>query len=432
MVRYLQRNKTTRRRKISFKDPFTSAAPFQPAQKVFVAPMVREGVTSIENAERSRMAKRLAQMGNAGILKQMKTLGVIPDDYGVDMSAFTGDSVSLPSGVTSIAQVEKQQNALRQIDRFNAGILDQKSKETQALLEIAKKKKESEGRKKIIQYLAESDELDEVPLEFREEVEKYYGENKDKELKNKVLKKRLDRKKKEEEEAQRKLDAQLYWERPRTFVQPVQRESTTYTTYKPISDTQLTRNDEVLLERMIQDAYQNWLLQNPNLGDLGFLFGDNEEYYQTFLNEWNPPPEVKQLMYKLGRTSLTGHGWRAPRLHKLIAPVKPFNIGDSPEKIVEDQKQQLDERRKKYKEEQHFQRGSEPPKNMVERAFPKLAAPIEVPPEFRDTFSQALQTKFNNTDTIADFLNRKHKLHLDPLKRKRKHGRRFSVYDIIA
>ena len=51
MVRYLQRkrNTTARRRKISFKDPFTSAAPFQPAQKVFVAPMVREGVTSIEN-----------------------------------------------------------------------------------------------------------------------------------------------------------------------------------------------------------------------------------------------------------------------------------------------------------------------------------------------------------------------------------------------
>ena len=68
-------------------------------------------------------------------------------------------------------------------------------------------------------------------------------------------------------------------------------------------------------------------------------------------------------------------GWRAPRLHRLVRPYRPFMLTETPEEIVDEEKHDLDERRAMYKDQQLFQRGLAPPKDMVDRAMPKTAKP---------------------------------------------------------
>ena len=73
----------------------------------------------------------------------------------------------------------------------------------------------------------------------------------------------------------------------------------------------------------------------------------------------------------------TGYlGWRAPRLHRLVRPYKPFMLTETPEEIIDEEKHELDDRRAKYKDYQLFQRGLAPPKDMVDRAMPKTAKPL--------------------------------------------------------
>lgn len=69
-------------------------------------------------------------------------------------------------------------------------------------------------------------------------------------------------------------------------------------------------------------------------------------------------------------------GWRAPRLHKLVRPYKPFMLTETPEDIIEGEKHDLDDRRAMYKDQQLLQRGLTPPKDMVDRAMPKTAKPF--------------------------------------------------------
>ena len=65
-------------------------------------------------------------------------------------------------------------------------------------MDIAKKRKQTEYRKKIIQWLAETDELDEVPAEFAEEVAAYYTKNGGETEKQRVAGLRRARKEREE------------------------------------------------------------------------------------------------------------------------------------------------------------------------------------------------------------------------------------------
>ena len=71
-----------------------------------------------------------------------------------------------------------------------------------------------------------------------------------------------------------------------------------------------------------------------------------------------------------------GSGWRAPRLHNLVRPLKKFNMGETPEQIVGEQKDALDERRSNFKDQAMFQRGVYPSKDEIESAFPKTVEPF--------------------------------------------------------
>lgn len=301
---------------IFFRNPYRSIGVTQRASHVMVGPMRREGITSLENEERARYSRHMAQLANAGMLKKMQESGVIPDDMGVDMSDFSSNIAALPEGVANLNDMEKESDIARQIERYNAGILDEEHRKQKALMRLAKKRKQSEYTQKVIQWLAETDELDEVPREFAEEVEKYYHDNGGDDKKAEVQRRRKARRDREEEKERDLLFKQTYWQsNPMSAVlQPRMGTSTRFTT--------------------------NTGLINP---------------YES---------------------NAMGGGWRAPRLHKLVRPLKRFEIKETPDKIVEEQKQALDDRRTLYKDEQTEQRGVAPPKDMVERAMPKLAEPI--------------------------------------------------------
>lgn len=335
----------TTRRPLFQRNPFRSIGVKQRSTNIFVGPLKREGITSLENEERARYGKRLAQLSNAGMLKQMKDLGIIPDDMGVDMSQFTGNVAALPSGITNLEDVQREGDVARQIEQFNAGILNQEHREQKILMDIAKKRKQSEYRQKIIQWLAETDELDEVPAEFAEEVATYYTNHAGR--REEVAQRRRVRKQREEEEERTKLMRKGYWQSS-PFSSIVQRplSSTRYTTNTGLQ-RQITRDPNATEEEKIAH----------NLHELPF-FGE-DVMGEDVMGE-----------------GVIESGWRAPRLHKLIRPLKRFEIEEEPDKIIEDQQQALDDRRSMYKDEQTRQRGTTPPKDMVERAMPKLAEPF--------------------------------------------------------
>ena len=342
---YTVKTLKTTRRPLFQRNPFRSIGVKQRATNIFVGPLKREGVTSIENEERARQGKRLAQLSNAGMVKQMKDLGIIPDDMGVDMSQFTGNIAALPSGITNLDDVQREADVARQIEQFNAGIYNQEHREQKALLDIAKKRKQSEYRQKIIQWIAETDELDEVPTEFAEEVAAYYKQHGNKDA---VAQKRQERKKNEEEKLKKELLRKGYWQSSSPFSSIVQR---------PSSSTRYTTNTGLLQKTM----------RDPNATEEERAERAEEErrnFFSSLLGEFYEGNGV------------INSGWRAPRLHKLIRPLKRFEIEEEPDKIIEDQQQALDDRRSMYKDEQTRQRGTTPPKDMVERAMPKLAEPF--------------------------------------------------------
>jgi hypothetical protein len=337
---YTVKTLKTTRKPLFQRNPFRSIGVKQRSTNIFVGPLKREGITSIENEERVRQGKHLAQLSNAGMVKQMKELGIIPDDMGVDMSQFTGNVAALPSGITNLEDVQREADVAHQIEQFNAGILNQEHREQKALMDIAKKRKQSEYRQKIIQWLAETDELDEVPAEFAEEVAAYYAKNAG--MKERVAEKRKKRKEKEEREETKKLRQKSYWQTssaPFSSIIPSAPSSTRYTT------------NTGLLQHTTRD---------PTPTD--------EDRWEAFLKELDEGAAEGN--------GFINSGWRAPRLHKLVRPLKRFEIEEEPDKIIEDQQQALDDRRSMYKDEQTRQRGTAPPKDMVERAMPKLAEPF--------------------------------------------------------
>lgn len=344
---YTVKTLRTTRKPLFQRNPFRSIGVKQRATNIFVGPLKREGITSVENEERARQGKRLAQLSNAGMVKQMRNLGIIPDDMGVDMSDFTGNIAALPSGITSLENVQREGDIAHQIEQFNAGILNQEHREQKALMEIAKKRKASEYRQKIIQWLAETDELDEVPAEFAEEVAAYYNTHRG--VKERVERSRKARKEKEEAEERKKLMQKGYWQSSSPFSSIIQR---------PLSSTRYTTNTG-LIQKITRD---------PNLTDEERRIAEAERRIASY----EDMPDLSDFF----GDGIINSGWRAPRLHKLIRPLKRFEIEEEPDKIIEDQQQALDDRRSMYKDEQTRQRGTTPPKDMIERAMPKLAEPF--------------------------------------------------------
>ena len=69
-----------------------------------------------------------------------------------------------------------------------------------------------------------------------------------------------------------------------------------------------------------------------------------------------------------------------PRISHLVRPLHSLddNLARTPAQIEEKRKQDLEDRQRLFKEYQIFQRGIEPPKEMVKRAMPETATPMQV------------------------------------------------------
>lgn len=562
--------KIRRKNPLVFRNPFRSGYVTNDP-KLIVAPIRREGITSIENAERERIQKRFSELGNAGMLKQMKEYGMIPDDFQVDLAKYTGNTGATPQGVASLEQLEKEGDAARQIERMNAGILSEDERRQKLLYEIAQKRKAEQGREKMIQWLSTTDELDEVPIEFQEEVDKYYKEHGFDDTKIAAIqKKREDRKKARMDKEDEKRIQQKYWEsRPGwDFVSPEpvtshrymddpssQSDSNNSTSEMRKLLKEITRNEsdateinhmlysipyaleaKKLLNELTSGKYNLGLLTDNERKQINTLKNQIEQHFnwprstyhsndydafiagKRYFNEIRPGKTIDDTLNKLldnpaflrttenrlqrirrekaekaaieakkdietrksklneqieqlekisnkdeaqlqklvklrkdlidleerdldfsGHGAISkdarnrviqflaysddipedpedlkdeieryrkskgidssklkkrreakygiirrrydipnteGSGWRAPRLHNLVRPLKKFNMGETPEQIVGEQKDALDERRSKFKDQAMFQRGVYPSKDEIESAFPKTVEPF--------------------------------------------------------
>ena len=118
---------------------------------------------------------------------------------------------------------------------------------------------------------------------------------------------------------------------------------------------------------------------NPSTTDTSVKVSDDPDagnMLTTLLTATRPTPMDLDSSEEPETTAGSGYlGWRAPRLHRLVRPYRPFTLTETPEEIVDEEKHDLDERRTMYKDQQLFQRGLAPPKDMVDRAMPKTAKP---------------------------------------------------------
>lgn len=138
-------------------------------------------------------------------LNSLVTKNFMNDPDGVDLDSTFSGMLSLPSGVTSVENAEKAADTQRKIERYNAGILSGRENEIKRLYKIAKKQREAQYRQKLIQWLAETDELDEVPAEFTEEVNDYLGTLTDE--KRNEINARKQRRKERRQQAERRKKA---------------------------------------------------------------------------------------------------------------------------------------------------------------------------------------------------------------------------------
>lgn len=471
---------------LRFRNPYISTGFHSPFSfQPIVAPITRDGMTSIENSERARFMKQVGEWKNSGMLKQMQQLGVIPDNLGVDMSEFTGDVSAIPlsKGVSSLEEVQKLGDARRQIERLRTGILSAEDQKKKSLYELYKKKQTKELENSVLKWLATTDEIEEIPPEFREEVSKYVMNNPDEVSErqyNKALaaqkEKKEERLKREREEWERIQERRMAPERTawdnigmsrpgvtdvswrttsvgaptaaeleRRRLAPLaeaarQAKQAEYEAaqreYENIVPTRreridivnegLRRNSELSELNRLEEKWNRHQAAMPPLEDLsdearrkearfndnfrqtlnrlirrigrnpGDFYGVPSDAVMTVLRNdiehlmsperlsaYNRLSEVARNQgailrnqRRLDRYIMSGHGWRAPRLHKLIRPLKPFVLDQTPMDVVDEQKQALDDRREQYKEQETAQRGVAPSKDNIETAMPKTAAPM--------------------------------------------------------
>lgn len=159
--------------RISFKNPFRTSSRKTQKYTTYRSPIHRTGITSLERAEQERLLSKINEWKNAGMYDSddEKWFSTTFKDFG-DVATYPLDK-DLPRGVTNVENMEALRSASRQIQAANAGILSAEMMKKKRLYDIIRKRKEKEMKDKTIQYIAESDELDEVPEELREEVNSY-------------------------------------------------------------------------------------------------------------------------------------------------------------------------------------------------------------------------------------------------------------------
>lgn len=457
-----------------------------------------------------------------------------------DLDQLMTGNVLLQDGVTNVSNAEKSREMMQQMQRYNAGIYDEETRDMKAILKAMQKQQKSEIRSKLIKWLATNKELEEVPPEFQEEVNKYYETAEGQRIKDEVLQARAKKTKERLQKEAEKLKEKSHWRsdpfdniglyrgpKQDATLESLAAEARRLSTNSGVLSDNNIPSDQALAEAKIYEnlnkdldqesldtlhalrnkfnvsdshpgfenfplkhTYTKEKLKRPSLPDIKNITDRNSRVRpSTYLKElvYSMFPADKSLIARYTPAGLAnerekafyrrlithdhalfrdrytpvdvedpekmdemrnlidgfvqhdiemvvgllnkafmrtdsdshelfGHGmkggflrpfvkhpvgfvrpapppsefyknhggmridgWSAPRLHTLLRPLKPFIISDEPTNIVEDQKKTLDEWRDGYKEQQKDARGITPPKDMIERAFPKTASPALLP-----------------------------------------------------
>lgn len=280
------------------------------------APLRRDGMSTLEEA---------AKKNSLAVLDDQEYEGLLGEKPGLDLSRYGNAVVTLDDGVSSVEQAEKERSAMRQAERYNAGILTEKEKLLKQLYKKEKERKKLAAREKIIQWLSLYDEEDQIPAELREEVKKF------KERMNAIDK--------------------------------------TYFSSKPY-------------DRHVFDEYKT---MKKAFDAAKEAEKSRKEIFPGV--KYTGSAQAFQPMRGHGQVQRTT-GWKAPRIHEMLTPLKrtlQSQLSKTPEEILEEHKKEREERETEYKEQQTKQRGVEPPKEMINRAVPKTAEPAYVPQKFLDS-----------------------------------------------
>lgn len=155
------------RRELKFKNPFMTRGerPNKRLNMTYKAPIFNPNMSLGEEAMSNEKLNNLEQMQRKGLLSKDIDLTNLRSKLSSSM---------LPGGVQNVNARDRGTTIMREAERVTAGILSTKAAEEKKILEAAQKRKEEKSKRKAIAYLAETDELDQIPGELREEVNKWY------------------------------------------------------------------------------------------------------------------------------------------------------------------------------------------------------------------------------------------------------------------
>lgn len=155
------------RKELKFKNPFMTHGeqPNKRLNRTYKAPIFNPNMTL---GEESLSNEKLHE------LEQMQRKGMLSKDFDLTNLRSKLSSNVLPGGVQNVNARERGSMIMREAERVTTGILSSKAAEEKKVMEAVQKRKEEKSKRKAIAYLAETDELDQIPGELREEVNKWY------------------------------------------------------------------------------------------------------------------------------------------------------------------------------------------------------------------------------------------------------------------
>lgn len=299
---------------LRFQNPYFTSGFKKVFNFSYRSPIYNGNISQGEAALQQQIIEKLQKMKNEGLIrKNGDTNGDTNHDGKIDMETLSKmgiNSMVMPEGVANVREAEKERDVARQIERFNADILSAKQEKFKSQLKALERRQKAERTKKLIKFLAESEDIEEIPAEFQEAVKDYY---KGKDIAS-------DDEDKDEEMARRKkMKKKVEKLRKKNIAKREEEESKAYHPYGA---------------RPVQ--------------------------------KYTTPGEV-------------GYGM-VPRINHLVQPFFSLDsqLNETPAQIAEREKNDLDERRKLFKDYQILQRGKEPSKEMVSRAMPETATPMKV------------------------------------------------------
>ena len=271
------------------------------------------------------------------------------------ISFFTGN----PNTTTSVEERDKARNAIRAMERQNAGILDKKGQVLKALKKIQDRNTKKKLEKNLIQYLATADLEDGVPNyipnKYRKEaialrnkmrrmaIQKYTKIHQPGWFGRQSLVKNLAAKKEREEFIKENPELETYM----------------LALYKQAKKEKKDRN-------LADDV-------GPDLPGHPEVPSAAEHPYDYEKDVYGNPIDEAKVLGGSGVFIPT----RTKHLFQRLKKMPFYRKEQTPEEQVKEQQSEHEQRQEKYKEEQKEARGAPPPRDMVDRAMPESAEPVK-------------------------------------------------------